>query len=84
MIANTDAFKMGNDRIGWFIDLLQLSLQFFLSIQLLGENWSLLNRCSDIVVHSLAALDYGSPARSMKTTPSRAGTTGNPFENEDY
>ena len=53
MIANTDAFKMGDESIRWFIDLLRLIFEHGLSIQLLGDNQNLLDQCSDIVVHSL-------------------------------
>ena len=57
LIANTDAFKMGDDQVGWFIDLLRLIFRHGLSIQLLGDNQNLLDRCSDIVVHSLRWTD---------------------------
>ena len=53
LIANTDAFKMGDESIRWFIDLLRLIFEHGLSIQLLGDNQNLLDQCSDIVVHSL-------------------------------
>ena len=38
LIANTDAFKMGDSQIDWFIDLLRLNFQHGLSIELLGKN----------------------------------------------
>ena len=41
LIANTDAFKMGDDHIGWFIALLRLIFEHGLSIQLLGDNQNL-------------------------------------------
>ena len=53
LIANTDAFKMGDESIRWFIDLLRLIFEHGLSIQLLGDNQDPLDECSDIVVHSL-------------------------------
>ena len=53
LIANTDAFKMGDENIRWFIDLLRLIFEHGLSIQLLGDNQNLLDQCSDIVVHSM-------------------------------
>jgi hypothetical protein len=65
VIANTDAFKMGDDQIGWFVDLLRLIFQHGLSIQLLGENQNLLKRCGDIVIHSLPGMDYASYLRNL-------------------
>jgi hypothetical protein len=53
LIANTDAFKMGDHQIQWFIDLLRLIFEHGLSIQLLGENQNLFDQCTDIVVHSI-------------------------------
>ncbi len=73
LIANTEAFKMGDDQIGWFIDLLRLIVQHGLSTHLLGENQNLLNRCSDVVVHSLRPLDYGSYLRNLAIAHFRLG-----------
>jgi hypothetical protein len=53
LIANTDAFKMGDENIRWFSDLLRLIFEHGLSIQLLGDNQNLLDQCTDIVVHSM-------------------------------
>jgi len=72
LIANTDTFKMRDDQIGWSIDLLRLIFQHGLSIQLLGQNQNLLERCSDIVVHSLPAMDCGS---YLRTWPSRTSAS---------
>jgi hypothetical protein len=82
LIANTDAFKMGDDQIGWFINLLRLIFQHGLSIQLLGENQNLLERCSDIVVHSLPAMDYGSYLRNLAVAHFRLGLI--PVEHSRY
>ncbi len=82
LIANTDAFKMGDDQIGWFIDLLRLIFQHGLSIQLLGENHNLLDRCGDIVVHSLPAMDYGSYLRNLAIAHFRLGLI--PVEHSSY
>ena len=82
LIANTDAFKMGDDQIGWFIDLLRLIFQHGLSIQLLGENQNVLERCSDIVVHSLPAMDYGSYLRNLAVAHFRLGLI--PVEHSSY
>ena len=38
LIANTDAFKMGDGQIDWFIDLLRLIFRHCLSIQLLWHD----------------------------------------------
>ncbi len=73
LIANHDAFKMGDDQIGWFIDLLRLIFQHGLSIQLLGENQNLLDRCSEIVVHSLPVMDYASYLRTLAIAHFRLG-----------
>jgi len=82
LIANIDAFKMGDNQIGWFIDLLRLIFQHGLSIQLLGENQNLLERCSDIVVHSLPAMDYGSYLRNLAVAHFRLGLI--PVEHSRY
>jgi hypothetical protein len=82
LIANTDAFKMGDDQIGWFIDLLRLIFQHGLSIQLLGDNQNLLDRCSDIVVHSLPAMDYGAYLRNLAIAHYRLGLI--PVEHSNY
>ncbi len=73
---------MGDDQIGWFIDLLRLIVQHGLSIQLLGENQNLLDRCSDIVVHSLPAMDYGSYLRNLAIAHCRLGLI--PVEHSSY
>src|SRR5208337_3493865 len=65
LIANTDAFKMRDSHMGWIIDLLRLIFQHGLSIQLLGDNQNLLDRCSDIIVHSLPVMDYDSYLRNL-------------------
>ena len=57
-LIETDAFKMGDENIRWFIDLLRLIFEHGLSIQLLGDNQNLLDQCSDIVVHSMEVV-YG-------------------------
>jgi len=82
LIANIDAFKMGDDQVGWFIDVLRLIFQHGLSIQLLGENQNLLGRCSDIVVQSLPAMDYGSYLRNLATSHYRLGLI--PVEHSNY
>ena len=82
LIANTDAFKMGDGQIDWFIDLLRLIFQHGLSIQLLGENQNLLDRCSDIVVHSLPVMDYGSYLRNLAIAHYRLGLI--PVEHSSY
>ena len=82
LIANTDAFKMGDDQIGWFIDLLRLIFQHGLSIQLLGHNHNLLERCSDIVVHSLPVMDYDSYLRNLAIGHFRLGLI--PVEHSSY
>ncbi len=82
LIANTDAFKMGDDQISWFIDLLRLIFEHGLSIQLLGENQNLLDRCSDIVVHSLPAMDYSSYLRKLAVAHFRLGLI--PVEQSSY
>jgi|GEM_PF-1661213 len=82
LIANTDAFKMGDDQIGWFIDLLRLIFQHGLSIQLLGENQNLLERCSEIVVHSLPVMDYVSYLRNLASADYRLGLI--PVEHSSY
>lgn len=82
LIANTDAFKMGDSHIGWFIDLLRLIFQHGLSIQLLGHNHNLLDRCSDIVVHSLPVMDYDSYLRNLAIAHFRLGLI--PVEQSSY
>ena len=82
LIANTDAFKMGDSQIGWFIDLLRLIFQHGLSIQLLGHNHNLLDRCSDIVVHSLPVMDYDSYLRNLAIAHFRLGLI--PVEHSSY
>ncbi len=82
LIANTDAFKMGDDQIGWFIDLLRLIFEHGLSIQLLGMNQNLLDRCSDIVVHSLPLVDYSSYLRNLALAHFRLGLI--PVEHSSY
>src|SRR5271157_300680 len=82
LIANTDAFKMGDGQIGWFIDLLRLIFQHGLSIQLLGHNQNLLEQCSDIVVHSLPVMDYGSYLRNLAIAHYRLGLI--PVEHSSY
>jgi hypothetical protein len=82
LIANTDAFKMGDDKIGWFIDLLQLIFEHGLSIQLLGDNQNLLDRCSDIVIHSLPGMDYASYLRNLAIAHFRLGLI--PVEHSSY
>jgi len=82
LIANIDAFKMGDNQIDWFIDLLRLIFQHGLSIQLLGQNENLLDRCSDIVVHSLPVMDYGSYLRNLAIAHYRLGLI--PVEHSSY
>ena len=82
LIANIDAFKMGDGEIGWFIDLLRLIFQHGLSVQLLGENQNLLDRCSDIVVHSLPTMDYDSYLRKLAIAHFRLGLI--PVEHSSY
>ncbi len=82
LIANTDAFKMGDDQIGWFIDLLRLIFRHGLSIQLLGENQNLLDRCGDIVVHSLPPIEFRSYLRNLATAHFRLGLI--PVEHSRY
>jgi len=82
LIANTDAFKMGDDQIGWFIDVLRLIFKHGLSIQLLGQNQNLLERCSDIIVHSLPVTDYASYLRHLAISPYRLGLI--PVEHSSY
>jgi len=82
LIANTDAFKMGDDHIGWFIDLLRLIFEHGLSIQLIGENQNLLDRCSDIVVHSLPLMDYSAYLRNLALAHFRLGLI--PVEHSTY
>ncbi len=82
LIANTDAFKLGDGHIGWFIDLLRLIFQHGLSIQLLGHNDNLLDRCSDIVVHSLPVTAYDIYLRNLATAHYRLGLI--PVEHSGY
>ncbi len=82
LIANSDAFKMGDDQIGWFIDLLRLIFQRGLSIPLLGDNQKLLDQRSDIVVYSLPAMDYGSYLRNLAIAHFRLGLI--PVEHSSY
>ena len=73
---------MGDSQIDWFIDLLRLIFQHGLSIQLLGQNENLLDRCSDIVVHSLPVMDYGSYLRNLAIAHYRLGLI--PVEHSSY
>ncbi len=68
LIANTDAFKMGEGEVSWFIDLLRLIFDRGLSIQLLGHNQNLLERCGDIVVHSLPMMEYKDYLHNLAVT----------------
>ena len=82
LIANTDAFKMRDSHMGWIIDLLRLIFQHGLSIQLLGDNQNLLDRCSDIIVHSLPVMDYDSYLRNLAIAHFRLGLI--PVEHSSY
>jgi len=82
LLVNSDAVKMGDDHLGWFVDLLRLIFQHGLSIQLIGDNENLLERCSDIVVHSLPFLDYGSLLRYLAGAHFRVGLI--PVQHSSY
>jgi len=82
LLVNSDAVKMGDDHLGWFIDLLRLIFQHGLSIQLIGDNQNLLERCSDIVVHSLPFLDYSSLLRYLAGAHFRLGLI--PVQHSSY
>ena len=82
LIANTDAFKMGESQIDWFVDVLRLIFQQGLSIQFLGQNQNVLDRCGDIVVHSLPVMDYDSYLRFLGIAHFRLGLI--PVEQSSY
>ncbi len=73
LIANTDSFKLGHSQVRWFTELLRLLFQHGLSIQLLGHNQNLLDRCSDILVHSLPPMDYRSYLMTLASANFRLG-----------
>jgi hypothetical protein len=73
LIANTDAFKMGDGQNGWFIDLPRLRFQHGLSIQRLGHNDNLVERCIDIFVQSLPMMGYDSLMRNLAIAHFRLG-----------
>ncbi len=82
LLVNSDAVKLGDDHLGWFVDLLRLIFEHGLSIQLIGDNQNLLERCSDIVVHSLPFLDYGSLLRYLAGANFRVGLI--PVQHSSY
>jgi hypothetical protein len=82
LIANMDCFKMGDEIIRWFIDLLRLIFQHGLSIQLLGHNQNLLDQCSDILVHSLGPFGLSSYLLNLAQSSYRLGLI--PVEHSSY
>jgi hypothetical protein len=73
LIANTDMFKMGHSHVHWFIEILRLLFQQGLSIQLIGHNQNLIDKCSDILVHSLPLMDYRSYLTMLASSSFRIG-----------
>ena len=82
LIVNTDVVKLGDDHLDWFMALLRLIFQHGLPIQLIGDNQNLLERCSDIVVHTLPFLDYSSLLRYLATSHYRLGLI--PVQHSSY
>ena len=82
LIANTDGFKMGDEAMRWFIDLLQVIFRHGLSIQLLGSNHNLEDKCSDMLVHTLPEMDYTSYLAILARSDFRLALL--PVENSTY
>ena len=82
LLVNSDAVKMGDDHLCWFVDLLRLIFEHGLSIQLIGDNQNLLERCSDIVVHSMPFMDYSSLLRYLACANYRVGLI--PVQHSSY
>ena len=82
LIANTDGFKMGEEAMRWFIDLLRVIFRHGPSIQLLGSNHNLEDKCSDMVVHTLPEMDYTSYLAILARSDFRLALL--PVENSNY
>jgi hypothetical protein len=64
---------MENEHISWFVDLLRLIFQYGLSIQLIGDNQNLEERCDDFLVHSLPSMGYAPYLQTLEASNARLG-----------